>query len=122
MQELLTNKTIEKLKYDLVRDGLINYDDLSKAEETSETMSLNLAQVLIQTNLITEDSLLSFIEAKLHIPYVNLDDYILDKKCLHYITKNDAKKYRIIPLFKIEEVLTIAMADPLDLFFINTLK
>ncbi|MDD3013796.1 MAG: ATPase, T2SS/T4P/T4SS family [Candidatus Gastranaerophilales bacterium] len=121
MQELLTNKTIEKLKYDLVRDGLINYDDLSKAEETAETMSVNLAQILIQMNLISEDCLLSFIEAKLHIPYVNLDDYTLDKKCLQYILRNDAKKYRIIPLFKIEEVLTIAMADPLDLFFINNL-
>jgi len=121
MQELLTNKTIEKLKYDLVRDGLITYDDLSKAEESAETMNLNLAQVLIQMHLITENSLLSFIEAKLHIPCVNLDDYILDKKCLQYISREDAQKYRMIPLFKIEEVLTIAMADPLDLFSLNHL-
>lgn len=29
------------------------------------------------------------------------------------------KKYRIIPLFKIEDTLTVAMADPLDLFAID---
>ena len=52
-------------------------------------------------------------------PYVNLDDYSIDKKCLKYISANDAKKYRIIPLFKIEDTLTVAMADPLDLFAID---
>ena len=31
----------------------------------------------------------------------------------------DAQKYKIIPLFKIENVLTVAMADPLDLFAID---
>jgi type IV pilus assembly protein PilB len=121
MQEFLTNKTVEKLKYDLVRDGLMSYEDLSKAEENAETTGSNLAQVLITTKLIAEDKLLSFIEAKLHIPSVSLDDYTLDKTCLQYISQKDARKYRLIPLFKIEEVLTIAMADPLDLFFINNL-
>ncbi len=29
------------------------------------------------------------------------------------------KEYKIIPLFKIEDVLTVAMADPLDLFAID---
>lgn len=68
---------------------------------------------------MTEDAILKFLEAKLHIPYVNLDDYTLDTKCLKYINLNDAKKYRIIPLFKIEDTLTVAMADPLDLFAID---
>ena len=31
----------------------------------------------------------------------------------------DARRYRTIPLFKIEDVLTVAMADPLDLFAID---
>ena len=59
------------------------------------------------------------MESKLHYPYVDLKDYTLDTKCLSYITLNDAQKYKIIPLFKIENVLTVAMADPLDLFAID---
>lgn len=120
MQEI-TNKTIDKLKYDLVRDRLISYENLSKAEEISQKTSINLAQVIIQQNFLSEESLLSFIESKLHIPYVNLDDYTLDKTCLCLISQEDAQKYKIIPLFKIEDVLTVAMADPLDLFVLNTL-
>ena len=48
-----------------------------------------------------------------------MDDYTLDPKCLKYINFSDAKKYRIIPLFKIEDTLTVAMSDPLDLFAID---
>ena len=117
--ELVTNKTLEKLKYDLVRDGLVNYEDLEKAQEIAASQNVNIGQILIKSNLISEDTLLKFLESKLHIPYVDLKDYSLDKRCLSYVSFNDAQKYKIIPLFKIENVLTVAMADPLDLFAID---
>ncbi|MBQ3642334.1 Flp pilus assembly complex ATPase component TadA [bacterium] len=117
--ELLTNKTLEKLKYDLVRDGLVSYDDIEKAHELAVSQNVNIGQILIKSNLITEEELLKFLESKLHIPYVDLKDYELDTKCLSLISFNDAQRYKIIPLFKIEDVLTVAMADPLDLFAID---
>ena len=117
--EAVTNKTLEKLKYDLVRDGIVPYETIEKAQELASAQNINLGQVLINLGVIKEDELLKFLESKLHIPYVNLDDYSLDTKCLELISFNDAKKYKIIPLFKIEDVLTVAMADPLDLFAIE---
>ena len=117
--EFVTNKTLEKLKYDLVRDGLVNYEDIEKAHELAVSQNVNIGHILIKSGLITEDALLKFLETKLHIPYVDLKDYALDTRCLSYISFNDAQKYKIIPLFKIENVLTVAMADPLDLFAID---
>ncbi len=117
--EFVTNKTLEKLKYDLVRDGLIGYDDIEKAQEIAHAQNVNIGQVLISSHLISEETLLKFLESKLRIPYVDLKDYSLDTRCLEYISFNDAQKYKIIPLFKIENVLTVAMADPLDLFAID---
>ena len=117
--ETVTNKTLEKLKYDLVRAGLVQYEVIEQAEEISEAQNINIGQALINSGVITEDALLKFLEAKLHIPYVNLDDYSLDPACLKYINFSDAKRYKIIPLFKIEDTLTVAMSDPLDLFAID---
>jgi type IV pilus assembly protein PilB len=121
MQALLTNKTIEKLKYDLVREQHVSFDDLSKAEEIAKASHINLGQAMVNSGLISEHDLLEFIEAKLHIPFVDLNDYSLDKRCLKFISEQDARKYKVIPLFKIEEVLTVAMADPMDLFVINSI-
>lgn len=117
--EIITNKTLEKLKYELVRDGLLEYDVLDKAQRLASAQGVNIGQTLISSNIIDEATLLKFLEKKLHIPYVNLEDYSLDPKCLKYISFQDARKYNVIPLFKIEDVLTVAMADPLDLFVID---
>lgn len=119
MEQLVTNKTLEKLKYDLVREGLVDYDTVENAQELANAQNINVGQALINSGILEEEKLLKFLEAKLHIPYVNLEDYALDKNCLKFINFSDAQKYRIIPLFKIEDVLTIAMADPLDLFAID---
>ncbi len=119
MMEAVTNKTLEKLKYDLVREGLVEYDTVEKAQELANAQNINIGQALINSNVLSEETLLKFLENKLHIPYVNLEDYTLDKNCLQYINVIDARKYKIIPLFKIEDVLTVAMADPLDLFAID---
>ena len=117
--ETINNKTLEKLKYDLVRDGLVDFDTINQATQLAQSQNTNVGQVLINSGIINEDSILKFLEEKLHIPYVDLNDYSIDTKTLKYISYNDAKKYKILPLFKIENVLTVAMADPMDLFAID---
>ncbi len=117
--ETINNKTLEKLKYELVRDEIVSYETLEKAEELADAQNINIGQALINSGVIEEEKLLKFLESKLHIPYVNLDDYMPDPKCFNYIAFADARRYRIIPLFKIEDILTVAMADPLDLFAID---
>lgn len=119
MEQVVTNKTLEKLKYDLVRDSLVEYETVEKAQEIANAQNINIGQALINSGSLSEETLLKFLEAKLHIPYINLEDYTLDRTCLKYINFADAQRFRIIPLFKIEDVLTVAMADPLDLFAID---
>ena len=117
--ETITNKTLEKLKFELVRDGIVSYETLEKAEELANVQRINIGQALINSGILGEDTLLKFLESKLHIPYVNLEDYTPDPKCFKFVSFPDARRYKIIPLFKIEEVLTVAMSDPLDLFAID---
>lgn len=115
----ITNKTLETLKYDLVREGLVQYEIVEQAQEIADARNINIGQALIDSGFITEEKLIKFLEAKLHTPFVNLDDYEPDKKCLKYINYSDARRYKIIPLFKIEDTLTVAMSDPRNLFAID---
>ncbi len=117
--EAVTNKTLEKLKYDLVRAGLVPYETLEQAQEIASAQNINIGQALINSGTLTEEILIKFLENKLHTPYVNLEDYSIDTKCLKFINYTDAKRFKILPLFKIEDALTVAMADPLDLFAID---
>ena len=60
--ETINNKTLEKLKYELVRDGIVDYDVLEKAEEIATTQSINIGQALINSGILTEEVLLKFLE------------------------------------------------------------
>jgi len=115
----LDNKTIDKLKYDLVRDGLVTYDNIEQAQELALAQNTNIGQILINTGMIEENVLMKFLEEKLHTPCVDLENYSIDKKCLNLISYQDALRFKILPLFMIEDTLTIAMADPMDLFSID---
>ena len=86
METTVTNKTLEKLKYDMVRAGLVPYETIEQAEEVANAQNINIGQALINSGVISEEAILKFLEAKLHIPYVNLDDYTLDTKCLKFIS------------------------------------
>ena len=90
-----------------------------RGRKRANAQNINIGQALINSGFLTEEQLIKFLESKLHTPYVNLDDYDLDVKCLKYINYSDARRYKIIPLFKIENTLTVAMADPRDLFAID---
>ena len=103
---LVTNKTIDKLKYDLVRDGLVDLDGLNFAQEKAEKQATNLSEELIKENLLSEKALLRFIQDKLHIPYVDLSDYNPDISCLKYISYDNAQKYNIFPLFNITSLFS----------------
>ena len=78
METTITNKTLEKLKYELVRDCIVTYETLEKAGELAEAQNINIGQELINSGILSEDNLLKFLESKLHIPYVNLEDYSPD--------------------------------------------
>ncbi len=45
-------------------------------------------------------------------PQVDLDSYLIDKKVIDLIPEGMARHYQLMPLFKIGNVLTVAMADP----------
>ena len=56
--EVVTNKTLEKWKYELVRDGLVAYEVLEQAESLANAENINIGQALINSGVLTEETLL----------------------------------------------------------------
>ncbi len=117
--KIINIKTIERLKQALVDEGLISKDGLRAAEGTARQENENLGKTLVTLGFLTEDKLAKFIGEKLQVPYVNIKDYSIDRKVLELIPEKIARRYNILPLFEIENVLTVAMSNPLDLISID---
>ncbi len=59
---------------------------------------------------------------QLNIPPITLSKYKVDKAVLQLVQEKIARKYSIMPVSRIGNVLTIAMSDPLNIFAIDDLK
>ncbi|MCX5894455.1 MAG: ATPase, T2SS/T4P/T4SS family [Proteobacteria bacterium] len=106
----------------LIDEGLITPEQLNKAIELQKNSGLRLGQVLIRMGLVSEEGMIATLGDQAGIPYVNLDNYIIDPKVLALIPENLARTFLIIPLFRIAHTLTIAMADPLNVKAIDEVR
>ena len=120
--EIINIKLLKHLKQSLINEGLVTKEKLRVAEITAKRENEPLSKILIRLGFVTDEQLTSFIGEKAHIPYVNIGKYTIERKVLDLIPEKLARRYKIIPLFKIENVLTVAMSDPLDIISIDEIS
>jgi type IV pilus assembly protein PilB len=113
---------IDKLEEKLIEEKIITPSQLEKAKEMSLEEQEHLGSILIKLGYVTEKTLLDFLSKQLNVPSVDLSHYNIDPKVIPLASAELAYRYRFIPLFKIEDAITIAMANPLDLFALDRIK
>ena len=110
------------LKEILLRDQLITPEDLNRAIEEQERSGGELSRVLLKLRLIGEDQLSVVLSEALQLPLINLNLFRIDPSLLKLIPKETAEKSLLIPISKLNDQLTVAMVDPLDILTIDNIK
>ncbi|NOY79072.1 MAG: Flp pilus assembly complex ATPase component [Calditrichaeota bacterium] len=106
----------------LVEKGLISPEDLEKAFRMQKKTGERLGKILVDQGFLSEEDLLKALSLKLNIPTAKIDSYAIDPSVVEIITRDIAEKHKIIPLFKVNDTLTVAMADPLDVYVVDYLR
>jgi len=82
----------------------------------------DLAQLIISRGWAEPRDIFSCLADALGVPFVELKDYTIDPDVLDIVSRDLAAKYQVFPVFKIEDTLTVAMADPRDVHAVDTLR
>ncbi|MGM0440914.1 MAG: type IV-A pilus assembly ATPase PilB [Elusimicrobiota bacterium] len=115
--------SINKLTDNMVDVGIITSDQLKEAKEKVEQGGGNLGEVLISEGYITEDVFKAFLSKKSDLSYVDLKDYgDIDPKILKQVPEKIARRRNLIPVDKSNNTLTVAIADPINIFAIDDLR
>ena len=109
-------KNLEKI---LLEQKLISPESLSLAKEDAKKNAISLEKALIRQALVNNDKIAAVVAREIGVPFVDLADYTVDKEVIKLIPKEIATKYTLIPLFKVGNSLTLAMADPSDIIAID---
>jgi type IV pilus assembly protein PilB len=106
----------------LVNSQIISEDQLNEAIGLQRREGGRLGANLIKLGYITEEKLVSFLSKQWGVPAVNLSDYRIDPSVLKLIPYEIARKYLIMPVARVGATLTIATADPSNVFVIDDVK
>lgn len=106
----------------LIEKGLITSAQLSEALKEQSLTGRKVGQILVDKGVIPEDKLIEVISERLQIPKISLESLVIDPMVVAMVPVELARRYLIMPVFKIGANLTIAMADPLNIIAIEELK
>lgn len=102
--------------------GLITTEQLRRALVLQRSQGRYLGEVLVETGAVSPEDLRSALSTELDVPAADLSKTYGDPTVLATIPKNKAFELRVIPLFLVENSLTVALADPNNLAKLDELR
>jgi len=112
----------ERLTELLIKNELISQEDLDKALSIQKEKGGRLSDILVKLGFVNEDDLAVVLSQSLGLPPLDLSRVKIDSEVIEIIPEEVARYYQIIPVSKIGKTLTLAMADPLNVFAIDDVK
>ncbi len=106
----------------LVDQGYITKDQLELALQEQQKVGVKLGKILVHLGYLDEGKLLDVLAAQMDFQHVMLDNFNFDPNVTKLIPEEMARSYRAIPLYKSQNVLTIAIADPTNLRSLDHIK
>jgi type IV pilus assembly protein PilB len=106
----------------LVKEKLINEDQLKQALVYQHKNGGRLGTCLIKMGLISDDAITEVLSRQYGVPSINLKYYEVDPGVIKLIPQETAIRYQIVPLSRVGATLTIAMTDPTNVFAMDDIK
>ena len=119
----VTKKRIGEM---LLDQGFITQDQLNEALEKQKTSGgKRLGSILVDLKFIEQDKLMKILCCQFEVPYVKLDAIRLDEKVYEFISEDQCRTHKIVPLYVTKDArqaLVVAMADPTNVRLRDSIK
>ncbi len=107
----------------LVDEGIISEEQLQEALHEQKIKGGRLEKILISQGYVTQDVIMAFVGTQLGIPHVSLTEIgDIPNDVVFSVPESIAVNHCLIPIVKKDKKLTVAMADPLNVFAIDDIK
>jgi type IV pilus assembly protein PilB len=106
----------------LLKENYITSDQLEAALKQQRQNGGRLGSILINLGFVEDDDITSLLSKKYGVPSINLSFFEIDPSVIKLIPVDVAQKYMVIPLSRVGSTLTIASADPTNVFAMDDIK
>ncbi len=112
----------KKLTDILLESKIVTQQDLDKAIKIHTELGGNLKDILVREGIAKEKDIMAVLSREFFVPYLELSKYKIDTSIIQLIPEKVARQYKVVPISKIGNVLTVAISDPLNIFATDDLK
>jgi len=106
----------------LVDLGFTDAEHVAKAREEASAAGVGVVDLLVANKVIRPGDVTQAKAAQFGAEVVHLANMKIDEEVIALVPRDIAKKYRVIPVFKSEGKVGVAIADPSDLNTLDTLQ
>jgi general secretion pathway protein E/type IV pilus assembly protein PilB len=106
----------------LVDLGFTSPDQVAQARAEAESSGVGVVDYMVANKLVRAEDVTQAKAAHFGAEVVNLGNMQIADDVIAAVPRHIAKKYRVIPVYKHDNTLTVAIADPSDLATIDSLQ
>lgn len=105
---------MDSLEEKLIKGKWVSPLALIEAQHHAERTGKSLFCSLIKLGHISEEDVFRFFAVNSNIPFIKVSQYRIKDEVLTLLDENFCRENLVIPLFKIDSALFVAMVNPLD--------
>ncbi len=98
----------------LLDRNIIDQNQLNHALEIQKERGECFGDILINLGYVQEHDVVAALVVQCHIPYIAIDRYEIDTNVTRILPTDVIHKYHVIPLDRVNDILSVVMVDPLD--------
>jgi type IV pilus assembly protein PilB len=106
----------------LVKENMVTPQQLQEALNHQKAHGGKLGKAFVSLGYVRDEEITSLLSRQYGVPSINLDHFEVDPAIIKVIPAETARKYQILPLSRSGATLTIAMADPTNVFAMDDIK
>jgi type IV pilus assembly protein PilB len=106
----------------LLKENMVTPQQLQEALAHQKMNGGKLGKAFVQLGYVRDEEITSLLSRQYGVPSINLDHFEVDPAIIKIIPAETARKYQILPLSRSGATLTIAMADPTNVFAMDDIK
>ena len=112
----------KKVEDILLEEGLLSQEQLKEALEESRVSNQKLERILTSKGWVKEEDINRVMASFAGVKTVNLDNYLIEPGVISTVPQESAHKYKLIPIYKTDKTLGVAMVNPTNVFIIDELQ
>jgi type IV pilus assembly protein PilB len=106
----------------LLKENMVTPQQLQEALSHQKMNGGKLGKAFVSLGYVRDEEITSLLSRQYGVPSINLDHFEVDPTIIKIIPAETSRKYQILPLSRSGATLTIAMADPTNVFAMDDIK